>query len=113
LSSPLIDQACLTPAITGEYIVVKNKEKVKAPGILIFNRIMANFPWLSHAQWICSQMHRWGWIPENINHHDLITQCYRPDIYRAALSDITLPDDDYQENIISIPPNHQFIALYK
>lgn len=113
LSSPLIDQACLTPAITGEYIVVKNKEKVKAPGILIFNRIMANFPWLSHAQWICSQMHRWGWIPENINHSDLIKQCYRPDIYRAALSDIALPDDDYQENIISIPPNHQFIALYK
>tara|TARA_B100001063_G_scaffold166704_1_gene155659 strand:- start:30 stop:1205 length:1176 start_codon:yes stop_codon:yes gene_type:complete len=113
LSSPLIDQACLTPAITGEYIVVKNKEKVKAPGILIFNRIMANFPWLSHAQWICSQMHRWGWIPENISQSDLIKQCYRPDIYRAALSDIKLPDDDYQENIISIPPNHQFIALYK
>tara|TARA_B110000196_G_scaffold37933_2_gene28444 strand:- start:11162 stop:12277 length:1116 start_codon:yes stop_codon:yes gene_type:complete len=101
LSSPLIDQECLVPAITGEYVFSNNEQERKVPGTLIFNRLMANFPWLSHAQWIADQMKRWGWLPKNIDCDELIIQCYRPDIYRAALNHIPLPTSDYQENINS------------
>ena len=116
LSSPLINQACLIPAITGEYVFAQNVEESKLPGILIFNRFMANFPWLSHAKWISSQMKRWHWLPEHIDCDELIAQCYRPDIYRAALSDnllprTLLPTNDYQENITDLSSDHQLIPL--
>ena len=115
-SSPLINQACLIPAITGEYVFARNKAESKLPGILIFNRFMANFPWLSHAKWISSQMKRWHWLPEDIDCDKLVTQCYRPDIYRAALSDnlipnTLLPTDDYQENMTDLSSDQQLLPL--
>ncbi len=46
----------------------------------------ATFPWLSHAEWFYSQMVRWGhatWVEDA---PEKIRDCYRPDIYRKALS---------------------------
>jgi len=98
LNSPLIDQECLIPAITGEYIFDNNQEKSKAPGTLVFNRSMANFPWLSHGQLICSQMKRWHWLPPSIDSDVLVANCYRPDIYRQALASQPLSDEILPEN---------------
>ena len=100
LNSPLINQACLIPAITGKYIF--NHTQSKAPGLLVFNRFMANFPWLSHGQLICSQMKRWNWLPENIDCDELVASCYRPDIYRQALTNVAMPNDDYHNEHLTI-----------
>jgi len=51
----------------------------------------ATFPWLSHALWFYSQMVRWGhaeWSPTSV---EQLMSCYRPDLYRSALSDINAP----------------------
>jgi nitrate/nitrite transport system substrate-binding protein len=102
LNSPLIDQECLIPAITGEYIFDHNQAQSKAPGLLIFNRFMANFPWLSHGQLICAQMKRWHWIPENIDCTELVQACYRPDIYRQALAGVAMPEDDINNEHLAL-----------
>ncbi|MEH6447694.1 MAG: CmpA/NrtA family ABC transporter substrate-binding protein [Oleispira sp.] len=102
LNSPLIDQDCLIPAITGEYIFDHNQIQSKAPGMLVFNRFMANFPWLSHGQLICAQMKRWHWLPEDTDCDKLVAGCYRPDIYRQALTDVTMPVDDFHNEHLSM-----------
>ncbi|WP_169545776.1 CmpA/NrtA family ABC transporter substrate-binding protein [Sneathiella aquimaris] len=51
----------------------------------------ATFPWLSHALWFYSQMVRWGhadWSPEFV---EQLKNCYRPDLYRSALSKMNVP----------------------
>lgn len=102
LNSPLINQDCLIPAITGEYIFNNNQEQSKAPGKLVFHRFMANFPWLSHGQLICSQMTRWNFLPENIDCDELVASCYRPDIFRQALLNVDMPKDDFNNKHLAI-----------
>lgn len=48
----------------------------------------ANFPWQSHALWYYTQMVRWGEVTASATRADLARACFRPDIYRAALSGI-------------------------
>jgi ABC-type nitrate/sulfonate/bicarbonate transport system substrate-binding protein len=45
----------------------------------------ANFPWKSHALWFYTQMVRWGQIEHSAAHAQIARDCYRPDLYRAAL----------------------------
>jgi len=45
----------------------------------------ANFPWKSHALWFYTQMVRWGQIEHIATHAQIARDCYRPDLYRAAL----------------------------
>ncbi|MFT7456458.1 MAG: ABC-type nitrate/sulfonate/bicarbonate transport system substrate-binding protein [Marinobacter maritimus] len=105
INSPLIDQECLIPAITGEYIFDHNQGQSKAPGLLIFHRFMANFPWLSHGHLICSQMKRWHWLPEDIDCDALVASCYRPDIYRQALINVAMPKDDFNNEHLTLLSN--------
>ncbi len=103
LNSPLIDKACLIPAITGQFNCSAKSGKGKAPSTLVFNRSRANFPWLSHAQLICQQMQRWQWLPESVDCEQLVAECYRPDIYRQALSSVAMPDSDSQaEHLLAV-----------
>ena len=52
---------------------------------LVFADRAANFPWVSHALWIYSQMLRWGQVKYSLEGQTLAAESYRPDIYRAAL----------------------------
>jgi two-component system, oxyanion-binding sensor len=52
---------------------------------LIFSERAANFPWVSHALWIYSQMVRWKQIQYTSESEKIVSQTYRPDIYRQAL----------------------------
>lgn len=45
----------------------------------------ANFPWKSHALWFYTQMVRWGDVAHSPEHAAIARDCYRPDLYRAAL----------------------------
>jgi ABC-type nitrate/sulfonate/bicarbonate transport system substrate-binding protein len=102
INSPLIDQECLIPAITGKYIFDHNQAQSKSPDLLVFHRLMANFPWLSHGQLICEQMKRWHWLPDNIDCDKLVASCYRPDIYRQALNNVAMPKDDFNNEHLTI-----------
>lgn len=45
----------------------------------------ANFPWKSHALWFYTQMVRWGHVAHTPDNLAIARDCYRPDLYRAAL----------------------------
>lgn len=45
----------------------------------------ANFPWKSHALWFYTQMVRWGDVFHSEANAGIARDCYRPDLYRAAL----------------------------
>ncbi|MCV3238652.1 CmpA/NrtA family ABC transporter substrate-binding protein [Mesorhizobium sp. ZC-5] len=45
----------------------------------------ANFPWKSHALWFYTQMVRWGQVAHSPANAAIARDCYRPDLYRAAL----------------------------
>ena len=60
-------------------------------GFLRFCTRAATFPWTSHALWLYTQMVRWGEIPFTQDRLDMVRVTYRPDLYRAALSDLKIP----------------------
>ncbi|CAN7266558.1 ABC transporter substrate-binding protein [Phyllobacterium sp. LjRoot231] len=65
------------------------------PEYFTFHRDGANFPWISHAQWIFSQMVRWGQVAYSPEAHRQVTAAFRPDLYRKALgSRADIPVDD-------------------
>ena len=54
-------------------------------GHLVFHRGGANFPWRSHAQWIYTQMVRWGQVTASPEAAEAAAASYQPEIYRRAL----------------------------
>lgn len=61
------------------------------PDYLVFHREFANFPWVSQARWVYSQMIRWGQAAYSEEGADRAAAAYRPDLYRAALGAGRLP----------------------
>lgn len=58
---------------------------------LIFADRAANFPWISHALWIYSQMLRWKLCHYSSDGEKMVRETYRPDLYRAALKPLAVP----------------------
>ena len=54
------------------------------PTFNLFHRCAANFPWVSHAEWMLLQMVRWGQLEGEIDIPAVAARVYRPDIYRKA-----------------------------
>jgi NitT/TauT family transport system ATP-binding protein len=46
----------------------------------------ANFPWVSQAQWLYSQMVRWDQIAFDTADAARAARVFRPDVYRSALA---------------------------
>jgi NitT/TauT family transport system ATP-binding protein len=59
---------------------------VHFPDFMFQHREAANFPWVSQAQWLYSQMIRWGSAEFNAGDAEKAANVFRPDVYRAALS---------------------------
>ena len=87
-ASPWIDEKSIAPAITGDFVYEKGHGPSRVENMLVFHNSLANFPWLSHANWIIQQMQQWQWIPEGVDANNLAQQCYRPDIYRQTLDNL-------------------------
>lgn len=43
------------------------------------------FPAQAHAAWFLAQMHRWGWLPEDLDLTALAARVYRPDLLAPAV----------------------------
>ncbi|TRD11028.1 ABC transporter substrate-binding protein [Erythrobacter insulae] len=48
-------------------------------------REIANFPWVSQAEWLYSQLVRWDGLEYSAQDAEAAARVFRPDIYRAAL----------------------------
>lgn len=75
----------IEPALTGCMITKHNAAPTKSDRFICFNSSSANFPWRSHARWIAQRLAQWHGLDQT--KADAAAQaCFRPDIYRDALS---------------------------
>lgn len=71
--------------LAGRFQVDPDGTAREIPEYLIFHRETANFPWVSQAEWVYSQMVRWGQAAFSDAGRAAVAAAYRPDLYRAAL----------------------------
>jgi NitT/TauT family transport system ATP-binding protein/nitrate/nitrite transport system substrate-binding protein len=57
----------------------------------LFFRGAATFPWRSHGLWLLNEMRRWSLVDESVDLRRLAACVYRPDLYRAALTELGEP----------------------
>ncbi|MDP3896850.1 MAG: CmpA/NrtA family ABC transporter substrate-binding protein [Mesorhizobium sp.] len=72
------------PILTGNLRLGGGAERHVKDFFLPFDKA-ANFPWKSHALWFYTQMVRWGQVEHSADNVAIARDCYRPDLYRAAL----------------------------
>jgi ABC-type nitrate/sulfonate/bicarbonate transport system substrate-binding protein len=81
--------------LLGKFTIDPDGTERTVPEYFSFHRDGANFPWISQAQWIFSQMVRWGQVAYSTEASKQVLSAFRPDLYRKALglrSDIPLDD---------------------
>ncbi|MEG3640990.1 CmpA/NrtA family ABC transporter substrate-binding protein [Magnetococcus sp. PR-3] len=61
------------------------------PAPILFQRHLAQFPWISQAQWLLEQMQRWGQLPEHVNTTEIAQNVYQPERYNQILDAQNLP----------------------
>lgn len=71
--------------LLGQFMVDPAGTERTVPEYFTFHREAANFPWISQAQWIFSQMVRWGQANYAPQLSEQAGAAFRPDLYRNAL----------------------------
>lgn len=71
--------------LTGQVPFAMGGPAIAIDGHIVFHRGGANFPWRSHAQWIYTQMVRWGQVEASPEAAAAAAASYQPEIYRRAL----------------------------
>lgn len=75
----------------GNFQYCADKPAVQVPDFNVFYRYAATFPWVSHAEWMISQMQRWRQIQSTVDVKALAACVYRPDLYRQAAQSLNIP----------------------
>lgn len=66
-------------------------EPMHIPDFMFQHRQAANFPWVSQAAWLYSQMVRAGHVEESAEGYAAAQKVFRPEVYRAALAGRGVP----------------------
>jgi ABC-type nitrate/sulfonate/bicarbonate transport system substrate-binding protein len=72
-------------ALADRLLLHRGGDLVHFPDFMFQYREAANFPWVSQAQWLYSQMVRWDGAPYSQEDAELSARVFRPDVYRSAL----------------------------
>lgn len=83
----------LRHVLAGEFNIDDRGNRRVISRYFTFHGDHANYPRQSQALWIYSQMIRWGQTSFSSQGADAAASSYRPDIYRAALGDVSIPSD--------------------
>ena len=85
----------LTNVLLGKFVTDPVGTERTVQGYFSFHRDAANFPWVSQAEWIFSQMVRWGQVPYTRAGAENARLAFRPDLYRNAVAgSLLLPEND-------------------
>lgn len=79
------DAVLIRRAISDRLLLARGGELVHFPDFMFQHREAANFPWVSQAEWLYTQMVRWegrGFDPGDAIR---AARVFRPDVYRSAL----------------------------
>ena len=85
--------------LSGNLTIDPNGKTKRIERYLTFHNEAANFPWLSQALWIYSQMVRWGQVPYDEASLSRVTAAFRPDIYREVLRSSVSPVPEISSKI--------------
>ena len=80
------DPDLILGAISDRLTLVQGADPVAYPDFMFQHREAANFPWVSQAEWLYSQLVRWDHMPFSRADADAAARVFRPDIYRSALA---------------------------
>lgn len=72
-------------AISDRLLIARGGATVHYPDFMFQYREAANFPWVSQAQWLYTQMVRWDGVAFDPADAEKAGRVFRPDIYRSAL----------------------------
>ena len=73
-------------AISDRLLLAKGTEPVHYPDFMFQYREAANFPWVSQAAWLYTQMARWDGGGFDPGDSTRAARVFRPDVYRSALT---------------------------
>ena len=80
------DPRLILGAISDRLTLVHGAEPVHYPDFMFQHREAANFPWVSQAEWLYSQLVRWDRIAFSPRDAAAAARVFRPDVYRSALA---------------------------
>jgi ABC-type nitrate/sulfonate/bicarbonate transport system substrate-binding protein len=78
--------AAMIAGVLSGQLVTGPGAAARADDFLVLYRDTANFPWVSHALWLYSQMIRWGQVTPSPAVEAAVRGVFRPDLYRRALA---------------------------
>jgi NitT/TauT family transport system ATP-binding protein len=79
------DPVLIKRAISDRLLLSRGGEIVHYPDFMFQYREAANFPWVSQAQWLYTQMVRWDGMQFDSGDAARAARVFRPDVYRSAL----------------------------
>ncbi|WNV04949.1 CmpA/NrtA family ABC transporter substrate-binding protein [Candidatus Methylospira mobilis] len=111
-----VDARLLRNGLEGAFRYSLGDEPAALPDFHVFHRYAANLPWLSHAEWIVTQMIRWGQLPSTLDVKEAAAEVFRPDIYREAASAMGIaappenikPEGAHTQNWLLTTPSDTF-----
>lgn len=72
-------------AISDRLLLAQGGEPFHCPDFMFQYREAANFPWVSQAEWLYTQMVRWDGSAFDAEDARKAARVFRPDVYRSAL----------------------------
>lgn len=72
-------------AISDRLLLAQGGAVLHYPDFMFQHREAANFPWVSQAEWLYSQMVRWDGLAFDSTDARKAARVFRPDVYRSAL----------------------------
>lgn len=79
------DAKLIKRAISDRLLIARGGKVIHYPDFMFQHREAANFPWVSQAEWLYTQMVRWDGIPFDAGEARKAARVFRPDVYRSAL----------------------------
>ena len=77
--------ALVLHAISDRLVLARGTDPVHYPDFMFQHREAANFPWVSQAEWLYTQMVRWDCTAFDAEEAARAARVFRPDVYRHAL----------------------------
>jgi ABC-type nitrate/sulfonate/bicarbonate transport system substrate-binding protein len=72
-------------AISDQLLIARGGTTIHYPDFMFQYREAANFPWVSQAEWLYTQMVRWEGMAFDAGDANRAGRVFRPDVYRSAL----------------------------
>ena len=85
------DRRLILGAISDRLVLVHGAGPVHYPDFMFQFREAANFPWVSQAEWLYTQLVRWDRLAYSPADAAAAAQVFRPDVYRSALAGTRAP----------------------